>query len=65
MLFEGAVVGALIDGRPQVARIARHLAVVALAATVPAAGPVAPSGPAGPSGPVAPSGPAGPATAQD
>ncbi len=33
MLFEGAVVGALIDGRPQVARIARHLAVVALAAS--------------------------------
>lgn len=59
MLFEGAVVGALIDGRPQVARIARHLAVVALAATVPAAGPVAPSGPAGPLGP------SGPATAPD
>jgi hypothetical protein len=33
MLFEGAVIGALIDGQPQVARIARHLAVVALAAS--------------------------------
>jgi hypothetical protein len=33
MLFEGAVVGALIDGQPQVARVARHLAVVALAAS--------------------------------
>jgi hypothetical protein len=33
MLFEGAIVGALIDGQPQVARIARHLAVVALAAS--------------------------------
>jgi len=33
MLFEGAVVGALIDGRPEVARIARQLALVALAAS--------------------------------
>ena len=33
MLFEGAVVGALIDGQPQVARIARQLALVALAAS--------------------------------
>lgn len=33
MLFEGAVVGALIDGQPQVARIARHLALVALTAS--------------------------------
>lgn len=33
MLFEGAVVGALIDGQPQVARAARHLALVALAAS--------------------------------
>jgi hypothetical protein len=33
MLFEGAVVGALIDGEPRVARVARHLAVVALAAS--------------------------------
>lgn len=33
MLFEGAVVGALIDGRPQVARVARQLALVALAAS--------------------------------
>jgi hypothetical protein len=33
VLFVGAVVGALIDGQPQVARTARHLAVVALAAS--------------------------------
>jgi hypothetical protein len=33
MLFEGAVVGALIDGQPQVARAARQLALVALAAS--------------------------------
>jgi hypothetical protein len=33
MLFEGAVIGALIDGRPQVARAARQLAQVALAAS--------------------------------
>jgi hypothetical protein len=33
MLFEGAVIGALIDGRPQVARVARQLALVALAAS--------------------------------
>ena len=32
MLFEGAVIGALIDGRPQVARVARQLALVALRA---------------------------------
>lgn len=38
MLFEGAVVGALIDGQPRVARIARHLAVVALAASAPVPG---------------------------
>jgi hypothetical protein len=33
MLFEGAVVGALIDGQPQVAQAARQLAMVALAAS--------------------------------
>jgi hypothetical protein len=33
MLFEGAVIGALIDGQPQVARAARQLAAVALAAS--------------------------------
>jgi hypothetical protein len=33
MLFEGAVIGALIDGQPQVARVARQLALVALAAS--------------------------------
>lgn len=33
MLFEGAVIGALIDGRPQVARVARQLALVALEAS--------------------------------
>jgi hypothetical protein len=32
MLYEGAIIGALIDGRPQVARIARHLAMIALSA---------------------------------
>jgi hypothetical protein len=30
MLFQGAVIGALIDWRPQVARVARQLALVAL-----------------------------------
>ncbi len=33
LLFEGAVVGALIDGRPQVTRVARHLARLALEAS--------------------------------
>jgi hypothetical protein len=33
MLFEGAIVGALIDGRPQVTRVARHLARLALEAS--------------------------------
>jgi hypothetical protein len=33
MLFQGAVVGALIDGQPEVARTAGHLAAVALAAS--------------------------------
>jgi hypothetical protein len=32
MLYEGAVVGALIDGQPSVAHVARHLTWVALAA---------------------------------
>jgi hypothetical protein len=32
MLYEGAVVGALIDGQPAVARIARQLTLVALSA---------------------------------
>jgi hypothetical protein len=33
MLFEGAVIGALIDQQPEVARVARQLALVALAAS--------------------------------
>ena len=33
MLFEGAVIGALIDWQPEVARVARQLALVALRAT--------------------------------
>jgi hypothetical protein len=33
MLFEGAIVGALIDRQPEVARVARQLALVALAAS--------------------------------
>ncbi len=32
MLYEGAVVGALIDGQPSVARVARRLTLVALSA---------------------------------
>ncbi len=32
MLYEGAVIGALIDGQPEVARVARHLTWVALSA---------------------------------
>ena len=33
MLFEGAVIGALIDRQPEVARVARQLALVALRAS--------------------------------
>jgi hypothetical protein len=39
MLFEGAVIGALIDGQPGVARAARHLAAIALAASTGSPGP--------------------------
>jgi hypothetical protein len=32
MLYEGAIIGALIDGKPSVARVARHLTMIALSA---------------------------------